>query len=376
MDRFGQTRSATADYSRAGITIVGVGAIGAVAYGATTGGVAGALASALIASGPLALGALLGFLFGIPRVQLAASSDADSAAAMVYQPNTSLEQVSDWLTKLLIGVGLTQLAQLPEGLSAIAKLGAQSIGSDATPGVVAAMCVFFAIGGFLIGYNVTRLVLGPAIRAIEQPDPQVVARVATAPISPKQTLTTAVDATDASELMRFSIDDLRTPDQFIAWGRAKLERNPDSDDAVTALERAADAIPGNRSAIENLVFAALYIPAPKGYRIAIRYAERFIDASPQRDAPENANLYAFLACAYGQAHRYQTKATPDAATALDSLRNQAVAAAEKAISLDQSWKSVLRNLADPKPGDDENDLDSLRDDAELTRVLGITPASH
>jgi len=30
-----------------------------------------------------------------------------------YSGNTNLEQISDWLTKILVGVGLTQLREIP-----------------------------------------------------------------------------------------------------------------------------------------------------------------------------------------------------------------------------------------------------------------------
>jgi hypothetical protein len=72
------------------------------------------------------IGSLIGFLFGIPRTlqlevpitpktQDAGKSDGkdDSFRQNV---NTNLEQISDWLTKILVGVGLTQLDQAPQRL--------------------------------------------------------------------------------------------------------------------------------------------------------------------------------------------------------------------------------------------------------------------
>ncbi len=46
----------------------------------------------------------------------ASSSSPTTASAAGYGANTNLEQVSDWLTKLLLGAGLTQLILVPSGL--------------------------------------------------------------------------------------------------------------------------------------------------------------------------------------------------------------------------------------------------------------------
>src|SRR5262245_229949 len=68
------------------------------------------------------VGCLLGFLFGIPRT-LQRGSDAGShqskaglggedsvglPAHRFFISNTSLEDISDWLTKIIIGIGLVQ----------------------------------------------------------------------------------------------------------------------------------------------------------------------------------------------------------------------------------------------------------------------------
>jgi hypothetical protein len=192
--------------------------------------------------------------------------------------------------------------------------------------------------------------------------------VAETPLQPSRTLEQTVTDQDANELLRFSIDDLRSPEQFIAWGRAKLERNPDSTDAISALERAADRTPDDRRAIENLVFGALYAPAPTGFRLAIRYAQRYLDDPRHHDSLDNANLHAFLACAFGQAHRYEIR-TNGSADAVATWRKQALDAIATTLKLDASWKPVLRALANPPAGDDENDLDSFRDDSAIQQLL-------
>jgi len=44
----------------------------------------------------------------------------DGGRTTKYMPNTNLEDVSDWLTKIIIGVTLTQLTKIPGYLQSIA----------------------------------------------------------------------------------------------------------------------------------------------------------------------------------------------------------------------------------------------------------------
>src|SRR5689334_2047890 len=77
----------------------------------------GAVACALILSGAsLFVGVLLGFLFGIPKT-LRRNPDPTAGGPLAegdYQPNTNLEEISDWLTKLIVGIGLVELRRIPE----------------------------------------------------------------------------------------------------------------------------------------------------------------------------------------------------------------------------------------------------------------------
>ena len=74
--------------------------------------------------GAALVGGVVGLLFGIPKSvsdpavapippkldTVAGDSDApDTRARSSYAVNTNLEQISDWLTKIMVGVGLTQV---------------------------------------------------------------------------------------------------------------------------------------------------------------------------------------------------------------------------------------------------------------------------
>ncbi|MFF9645242.1 hypothetical protein [Kitasatospora aureofaciens] len=109
----------------------------------------------VVAGASMVLGGALGFLFGVPRVKNGSGEPQGS-----YAPNTNLEQVSDWLTKVLLGVGLTQLGSLGERLHQLgASLAPVLGGGDAAAPFAAALVLHFLVLGFLAGWLVTRLAL-------------------------------------------------------------------------------------------------------------------------------------------------------------------------------------------------------------------------
>ncbi len=105
-----------------------------------------------------ALGGLLGFLFGIPQYLAKSEAASDHRDKAGYQPNTNLTQVSDWLTKIIIGVGLVQFNQLAHSIGKLGDSLAPSVGGDPSgkPYSIAVVVGFFIIG-FLVGYLYTRL---------------------------------------------------------------------------------------------------------------------------------------------------------------------------------------------------------------------------
>jgi hypothetical protein len=113
--------------------------------------------STLIGACAFALGALLGFLFGIPQYFAASGAHGDSSKA-TYQPNTNLTQVSDWLTKIIIGVGLVQFGQLTDTIGRLGDSLEPSLGGSSTGKAFGiALVVGFFVIGFLVGYLYTRL---------------------------------------------------------------------------------------------------------------------------------------------------------------------------------------------------------------------------
>lgn len=145
-----------------------IGSAGAVTlalgiYALATQGGGETLASGLMfAAAALVTGALFGFLFGVPR-ELATPSvvkSADGKALASSSPNTNLEQVSDWLTKILLGATLTQLGNIGSALSHLFTAEAPAIGGRSGVAMAGAINIFMAGIGFLFGWLHTRLFLG------------------------------------------------------------------------------------------------------------------------------------------------------------------------------------------------------------------------
>jgi hypothetical protein len=99
-----------------GMLALGIPILGAIwifVYAFTTPGSHGSYLGVgmLTAIAALLSGCLIGFLFGIPRVVSSGQVRLGSSSSG-YAPSSNLSEVSDWLTKLLLGAGLVQLTRL------------------------------------------------------------------------------------------------------------------------------------------------------------------------------------------------------------------------------------------------------------------------
>ena len=113
----------------------------------------------IVAAGAGALGVLLGLLFGVPHAGDKPTIDSSKWRLI---PNTSLDQISDWLTKILVGVGLTQLFGLTSKLQALAEyLGPVFGGTGSSAGFALAVVLSSSADGFMLGFVWTKLILSP-----------------------------------------------------------------------------------------------------------------------------------------------------------------------------------------------------------------------
>jgi hypothetical protein len=122
-------------------------------------------ATYLIAFASLAAGAIVGFLFGVPRfkTEQTAAPDAHGArSASRYAPNTNLEQISDWLTKLFVGATLVELGRIP-GL--LVRFGDYFSPKGIDPNITVATGIYFSALGFFIAYLYAGLYLTDTLNA-------------------------------------------------------------------------------------------------------------------------------------------------------------------------------------------------------------------
>jgi len=118
----------------------------------------------LTAGACITVGGAIGFLFGIPRVRRLDSKSDDAKkneeTLNQYEQNANLEQISDWLTKILVGVGLTQIGKIKGNFVEITTFLSQGFTENqATTALFGALVIYYATIGFFLGFLWARLFL-------------------------------------------------------------------------------------------------------------------------------------------------------------------------------------------------------------------------
>jgi hypothetical protein len=148
------------------------------------GNVVRVLSVGLMAAGAaLVVGGLLGFLFGVPHTRDGESDGSQSvsegktsqetetaaSSGTRYRHNTSLEQISDWLTKILVGVGLVEIKSIFKGIWDIAAALRNSLGvAEGAEAFIVTILVYFSLCGFIFGFLWARLYLLRWFREVDQ----------------------------------------------------------------------------------------------------------------------------------------------------------------------------------------------------------------
>jgi hypothetical protein len=125
----------------------------------------------LLGAGAFVAGGMIGFLFAIPRSGSgnANTGGGDRGERPSYRSNSNLEEVSDWLTKILVGLGLVELGRVSSGGKRLVDFVSPAIGDlPSTKPFVAGILVIFSISGLVITYVVTRIYGGPAFARAEE----------------------------------------------------------------------------------------------------------------------------------------------------------------------------------------------------------------
>jgi hypothetical protein len=130
-----------------------------------------------------AVGALVGFLFGVPMSRSDGRRETEAQDGS-FKPNTNLEQVSDWITKIIVGLGLVQFRAIGAAVYAIGGSVGLAVAAPTSPQSSAvpfgiALIVGSSVVAFLLCYmwTTTRLydvfVTGnEESRAVKRPRPE------------------------------------------------------------------------------------------------------------------------------------------------------------------------------------------------------------
>lgn len=362
--------------------------------------------AALLAGMAVTSGGLLGFMFGVPRTRGNAPPGGSEAAT-----GTNLEQVSDWLTKMIVGAALVSLSRLPglvDRLQAFVTIGD---GSDWGARMGLLVTLYFAVLGFVAGYTLTRMqyitlldrapFVNLALEALQR-----------VPIGPDGVQRTNLSLEELNAVERFS----RVPERQLQWSydlwnwakaqlvasdgdlRAaarvyerllKSDANPqmEVERAVLAqrlgggsgaahgsngTEPEPEERPLSAQALVDRMFRALYDPPPEGFEAAIRIGEELV-----RRVQDDA-IWAYLACAYGQRYRHLMQQPGTTTEQLGFTRERALFSVKQTLDLNAArWRPILRSLWDRNAvrSDGEDDLVAFSGDQQFAVLLDPDPVA-
>jgi hypothetical protein len=107
-------------------------------------------------------GCFNGFVFGIPKTIRNNGTAAPGATAGQggYTANTNLEDISDWITKIIVALGIVELMKLPGLFRRLADYIQQEASmKDVSDSTLISIILYFGIAGFFFGYLFTRFYL-------------------------------------------------------------------------------------------------------------------------------------------------------------------------------------------------------------------------
>ncbi len=303
----------------------------------------------LILGAGVASGGFLGFLFSVPRI-LSKDPVADEAnpvkpltsgeqkKARLLASNTNLERISEWLTTMLVGVGLSQVTLLGRKfqtfsnfISENARVFGEGTSADAgaLPVVGPFLLIFGIVTGFVFFYLYTRIYLSPLFQHAEE------------------------GLRESGELGGQA---LRVGQLEVQKAAAQLAQVSDSPSMTYAA--GAETLSINESL--DVIFNLLYEKG--GYLKAIALGN-LIAKTPAAKLPK----YWFLMCAALGQKYHGMKKNKAPLEELKIMRNSVLDAARQAVRLDASFKDRLRSLLNPSSVD--NDLQDFADDVDMRRIL-------
>jgi tetratricopeptide (TPR) repeat protein len=382
------------------------------------------------------IGGFLGFLFAIPRL-LQRSPHATEVKSASETPinakptgsnyllsNSNLEEISDWLTKIIVGLGLIHLTNIIDMLGRYQDWLGKSLGEIPKAPPTSPFLVVLSITGLVLGFlffylqtrtRITLLLLATERardenRSLELSAESQQTRVELglrsgpqgneirkggqiAPAQPVATdpdvLRTKPDASDDAERWAAwagaNARQGRMDEALRAWEIA-IEKRPDKaiyykqladvyrasnrhEDALQFYETAIKRGEGSREVLKSQLGVALYVEGPEATQIAIRNAE-LLHSDPYMRKDPWIGLWRVVA--YAQRFAELPANSEERAQLREIIKDGLEEIIAIAPNPKSSVRTFLRQLLEPgfQGGDpSENDLDIFQDDEEIANLI-------
>ena len=291
------------------------------------------------AGATFAVGFLGGFLFAIPKVlqgqpegQIPSGEQAGSNTKGKYGQlvNTNLEQISDWLCKIIVGLGLYELRNIPAWVGEVGLNLSTDLGDTALRSFAIGIMIYFVALGFFSGYLLTRLVLAPEF-----------AQADLKAISPS--LEEELENLDKSVIYT----------KALTMGLLAAEEKYDASKALQILKRAREAgyFPEDRhlAIIEARVYRWGKKDIDEAINVLTKYL-RFMLAKPNFSNEDHATVLFNRAC------YYYVKAKRAEGEDKNGLIQSGIEDLRSSIAMDPQNAAAARDDDDFKPLDQEPDF--------------------
>jgi hypothetical protein len=235
----------------------------------------GWISGTLAGYGAFATGVFVGFLFGIPRTSTP-NANTNSDGSPAFLTNSNLVEISDWLTKILVGLGLVELGRATHGFTGLIVSVRTGLGGGSGSSLMASgLLVVGAISGFMCSYLIT-IIMAPglfrraALGGIQQLVQEAKVAASQAQLAAETATTTSAD-TSASQLVHRQLDPLTPPVDEKELVAALQAASPDERERMGPLaaeqRRFSRAVPDRQDAHDQTVevFRALTVVDPNNW---------------------------------------------------------------------------------------------------------------
>lgn len=233
-----------------------------------------------------------------PPVSLSAASSGVIPSGPGWQASTNLTQVSDWLTKIIIGVGLVEATKIYDNVSVISG----TIGNGLFDGLVGTRIILpsLMIAGFIIGFMYSYLFTQLFLAALMAYSAQLVAIVS--PVEGKdRDIATMASVSTASPILAPSINQPASPEPVPRVdGATETQKKAAESMAAVPLDQLDDPAIIQAWARSHAVLDD-YSRAAQGYHKLLQFwstpdimaeAARVLAANKEMDAAKNLLIQA------------------------------------------------------------------------------------